>query len=210
MTTSTRLSFDDVRARIQDVVLSFSSEYSVFDEASVQNWHVSAEVVTWDDNDVEQREHIADISIVVADTYDNDELFWILDGDTVDLGTIAGAVLSPDGGLRDDLENGLGSNLVILDGVTLAEGWRGHGVGPLLAGLALKRFEAGAGVFATFPSPYGEYENPDHPKIVKRLRKTWATLGFEKYRKGVWVLDPSLHTFDERLDMLKEKFGIAY
>lgn len=161
------------------------------------------------------KSHVGDMTIVVIDVYQTHDPFGLLDGEDADLGAIAGTIfdartgqLDPD---LDDLLEPMGDRILILSSVRLTPGWRGFGLGVLLAGTAIKKLSGGVRAAACYPAPIDELndEEPDSPaareQAIAALGKVWARLGFEHFRDGVHVLDLSLVTLDESLGRLHKR-----
>jgi hypothetical protein len=178
-----------------------------------ESWHVSADV--FDDSGMHVKSHVGDMTIVVIDVYQTHDPFGLLDGEDADLGAIAGTIfdartgqLDPD---LDDLLEPMGDRILILSSVRLTPGWRGFGLGVLLAGTAIKKLSSGVRAAVCYPAPIDELndEEPDSPaareQAIAALGKVWARLGFEHFRDGVHVLDLSLVTLDESLGRLHKR-----
>lgn len=178
-----------------------------------ESWHVSADV--FDDSGMHVKSHVGDMTIVVIDVYQTHDPFGLLDGEDADLGAIAGTIfdartgqLDPD---LDDLLEPMGDRILILSSVRLTPGWRGFGLGVLLAGTAIKKLSGGVRAAVCYPAPIDELndEEPDSPaareQAIAALGKVWARLGFEHFRDSVHVLDLSLVTLDESLGRLHKR-----
>ena len=178
-----------------------------------ESWHVSADV--FDDSGMHVKSHVGDMTIVVIDVYQTHDPFGLLDGEDADLGAIAGTIfdartgqLDPD---LDDLLEPMGDRILILSSVRLTPGWRGFGLGVLLAGTAIKKLSGGVRAAVCYPAPIDELndEEPDSPaareQAIAALGKVWARLGFEHFRDRVHVLDLSLVTLDESLGRLHKR-----
>ena len=70
-------------------------------------------------------------------------MFGVMDGYDADLGHIAQMILDPQSGeIRDDLRDqmvGFESDMLVLCRARLEDGWRGLGLGAVLAGRAIKQ-----------------------------------------------------------------------
>lgn len=152
------------------------------------------------------------MNIVAVDVYDTRDPFGLLDGEDADLGLIAEAVFST-GRLDPELDGmleAIGSRILILGSVRLAPGWRGFGLGVLLAGTALRKLSGGARAAVCYPAPIdesGEEEVSEstRERAMKKLGEVWGQLGFEHFRDGVHVLDLGLVILEESLRQLREK-----
>jgi hypothetical protein len=199
------------------IVLTYHHEhlwwYSADD--APERWHISADIC---DDSGHPEIHVGDIGIVIVDLNETRDPFSLLDGESADLGHIAGVVFGPgssdlDPELDEQLEV-FGGRLLILDTVRLTPQWRGFGLGVLLAGTAIKKLSADARLAACYPGPLDD--NPDpateetpedeaaRRRAVAALGRTWARLGFEPFRDGVHVLDFGLATFEENLSGLRQ------
>ena len=93
----------------------------------------------------------------------------------------------------------------------LTPGWRGFGLGVLLAGTAIKKLSGGVRAAVCYPAPIDEPDDgePDGPaareQAIEALSRVWARLGFEHFRDGVHILDLSLVTLDESLGRLHKR-----
>lgn len=190
-------------ARLSDIVLSYSSEESWFDGSSeLEIWHVSADVVDYEDS--ESKSHVGDFEFIVVDPYKTDDLWMLLDGYDRDMTDMAAVLLEPGhNDLRDDLwerAQGVGVGILVLARAQLAEDWQGHGVGAALAGKAIRRLGTGYRGVACYPMPLPRNRSRASMSESERaagsaaLAKTWARLGFEPYRNGVMILDLGLQS----------------
>jgi GNAT superfamily N-acetyltransferase len=171
-------------------------------------WHVSADVPDAEDKDGQPTvSHVGDIEIVFVDPYDPNA-FDLLDGQDAGLGRVGEVVLDfGDGGRskgwqRDLMERfePIGGDLLILNRVDLTPGWRGFGIGVLLAGLAMKRLSRGCQGAAVYPDE----------AAADKLSTVWAQLGFEHFRDGVHVLDFAITTLDETIGKLHVRIASYY
>lgn len=140
------------------------------------------------------------IDLYTASTSIPDEL----DGMSADFGSLARIFIDnefhPD--LLETIE-GFGSRAILIDRVHLAAAWRGlGGVGRLLISRILRMVNTlDAAVVATIPFPidlYTECEDPGairrHPRFdeeLRRVQRTWESLGFRQYNDEIWVMDPA-------------------
>jgi len=198
-----------------NITLTFRHEQLWWSGANEEpeSWHVSADV--FDDSGTQVKSHAGDMIIVVVDACQTRDPFGLLDGEDADLGAIAGTIfdvrtgqLDPD---LDDLLEPLGDRILILSSVRLTPGWRGFGLGVLLAGTAIKKLFGGARAAVCYPAPIDEPASTesDSPaareQAIKALSRAWAQLGFEHFKNGVHVLDLSLVTLDESLGRLHKR-----
>lgn len=174
-----------------------------------ETWHVSADIG-------DGGPHVGEMDITLVDTYETRDPFALLDGQDAELGHVGGTIFDAgDGELDPDLDEQLepaGSRILILHSVRLLPQWRGFGLGPLLAGTAIRKLSAGARAAVCYPAPLTEQTDagPDDQRdaewdqAVAALRQVWERLGFEHFRDGVYVLDLSLVTLDEKLAQLRK------
>ena len=95
------------------------------------------------------------MTIVLIDVYQTRDPFGLLDSEDADLGAIAGTIfdartgqLDPD---LDDLLEPMGDRILILSSARLTPGWRGFGLGVLLAGTAIKKLSGGVRAAVCIP-----------------------------------------------------------
>jgi hypothetical protein len=172
-------------------------------------FRVSAEID--EDGPAEAGSRVGDMNITLVGPETSDP-FALLDGWDAELGHIASVIfnLEEPGELSPDLDSRLevsGVQVLILHDVKLAAPWRGFGLGPLLAGTAIRRLSGGARVAVCYPAPIrepdeGGWDDAAWDQAVAALQRTWGRLGFQHFRNGVFVLDLGLTTLDERLAQL--------
>ncbi|MFE1591737.1 hypothetical protein [Nocardia sp. NPDC058705] len=115
----------------------------------------------------------------------------------------------------DEIIEGVNSAAVLIDRVYMAETWRGRGgVGRLLISRILRLFAESAGVVATHPFPIellkerddqtGLTEHPRFEEELAKVRRTWESLGFERYTPQCWVLDPAMRTHMDSVARLEK------
>lgn len=195
-----------------DITLTYRHHHHWWYDAddAVETWGVSADLL--DDSGTHVVTHVGDMSIVAVDLVDTRDPFSLLDGEDADLGAIAEVIFDPATSKLDpDLDQLLepfGNRILILDSVRLTPEWRGFGLGVLLAGTAVKRLSGGVRAAVCYPAPIGDLSG-DEPGASERqqaiasLGRTWAQLGFEHFRDGVYVLDLNLVVLDQSLQRLR-------
>lgn len=201
-------------ADLRDIYLTYTHQHPWWYSADdgLLMWHVSADID--DDSDQAPASHVGDMNITLVGYEINDPIA-LLDGWDVELGHIASVIfdLNEDSELDSALESqveGMGSQILILHNVKFTSLWRGFGLGPLLAGAAIKRLSGGARAAVCYPAPINEpaqaaQADPDDTawdRAVIALQRTWARLGFEHFRHGVYVLDLGMTTLDQKLEQL--------
>ncbi|WP_314414805.1 hypothetical protein [Streptomyces sp. DSM 40484] len=140
--------------------------------------------------------------------YTGDNRWEVADAESGDLEVIVSAVLgrSQRTGYSAAFEKAVThpvGDLLILDRVSLDREWRGFGLGPALAGEAVRRLSGGCCAVAVFPA-MGEY--PEGREQVteayrrqakKKIAALWESIGFQPFRRGVWLLDTALRQPEE-------------
>jgi len=165
-----------------------------------------------DDKGDPRPEIVADINIVKGSSADGSS-WQQLDAIEVELETVASSVLNADpGDLRPDVEDlvhsAVGSQLLILNSVTVHEPWRGYGVGALLVGEAILALDGDAQCVATYPAPLDSSEGSDRTRAVAKLQRTWAQIGFKPPDECVWILDPGMEDLGDAVARLGSNFGL--
>ncbi|SCK40965.1 hypothetical protein YUYDRAFT_05054 [Streptomyces sp. ScaeMP-e48] len=198
---------------VEAIRLSYSHDEDWWDSygGRPEIWYASADLVDHDTNEV--IEHVGDFEFYRADPYETGDLFGVLDGHDGDVGLVAGAILNlRTREFRDDLDGiigSFGSAMLILNSATMNKEWRGTGVGTVLAGRAIKRLGTGCRGVACYPAPLddpGESQNDGgRENAHQALRRSWERLGFEHYRKGVYVLDLGTVTLGRSLASLTKQ-----
>ncbi len=76
-----------------------------------------------------------------------------------------------------------GEDLLVLDKAALVEGWRGFGLGPMIAANALRRLAPGCRAVMVHPAPIDTtgMSKDEWARARDRLRELWSTLGFVPY-----------------------------
>ncbi|MEU6145677.1 hypothetical protein ABZ848_35725 [Streptomyces sp. NPDC047081] len=181
---------------IDDFTLTYSSEHKIGCTGSpVQTWEVGMHL-SKDASGV----RIGHIRLLLVDHYACDNAAVMLSELSRDLSTIGQALYDPvTGDFRDDLWESLfvAGKAWIIDRAEIDHRLRGHGLGTLLAGIALEYLCRESGVIALLPNALQleDFEDSDgmpHETRCPGLSQAWARLGFALYRDGVWVLDPAL------------------
>lgn len=198
----------------QTIELRYTHRHGLFDTSldEPEFWNVTADIYG-DDDEPAPGGHVGNLELVRVDPYRLADAALVLDSHDADLGLIATTVLDGrSGGLNGDLQARLephGSDLLILHGIELKAGWRGHGLGVLLAGLAIQRLSGGCQAAVCYPAPLDRDENSDSDpwdKAAARLATVSGTLGFRHFRNGVHVLDLAMVTLDDAVTGLQHRF----
>lgn len=170
-----------------------------------------------------ERWKILDMSGLTIDTWRCSDPAEVLDARSADYARFMGLFdpddpqeLHPD--LQEVVDGGVGSfRVVIVDRVRLASAWRGlGGVGRLLIGRLLPLVTENSLVVATQPFPIdisrneaGEVDSPDFEVELAKVRRTWESIGFERYdeKSGLWIL--RWRRMARRLPSLKLTLGCS-
>jgi GNAT superfamily N-acetyltransferase len=99
-------------------------------------------------------------------------------------------------------------DLLIMDRVVLEPAWRGFGLGPVLAGSAIRRLSAGcvAAVCEPGSADGRELSEAEHREASVKLGRVWETVGFVPFQDGVHVLDCHLQRPQDLLAQRQEDF----
>jgi GNAT superfamily N-acetyltransferase len=92
-------------------------------------------------------------------------------------------------------------DLLVMDRVVLEPDWRGFGLGPILAGSAIRRLSAGCVAVVCEPGSADgrEMTEAQHQAARRKLAAVWAQIGFNPFRDGIYYLDCHLQ---DPLDLL--------
>ena len=207
------------------------------DQIGTLTWSVTAQVTTgafddddWisapdvglnavqDEGDESQSRSVFHMEGLTVDLWDAD-LFDALDAHSADTahflalaeGEREAGGLNPELG---DMIEGLGSQLVIVDRALVATAWRGlGGVGRLLAASALHWIAAEAQCVAVHPFPFLlaglERDDPQVVQALDGVRRTWQSIGFERFRDDLYVFDPTSNKMDQEIARLKATLAIG-
>jgi len=99
-------------------------------------------------------------------------------------------------------------DLLIMDRVILEPAWRGFGLGPILAGSAIRRLSQNCVAVACEPGSADGRELTDekHREAAAKLGRVWARIGFESFADGVHILDCHLQRTEDILAERQEEF----
>lgn len=159
-----------------------------------ERWDVSADI--WGLGECpDNHRHVADIKLAVADLTGEQNLL-----DSVAVGEwalefIAETVVDQSGRLHRDLERRISDGpprMVIVRGVTVAEGWRRHGLGSVLLGSALRLLSPTARLAACRVSP-ADFHKPGEDLVHAEFQSVRAAamlerIGFMRWQE-VHILD---------------------
>ncbi|MGY1635432.1 hypothetical protein ACI78V_02110 [Geodermatophilus sp. SYSU D00742] len=112
----------------------------------------------------------------------------------------------------DELIEGLGSRVILLDRAQLAPAWRGlGGVGRLLTARMLQWLLSGALVVVTQPAPFElsrEEDEPGYMAGLQQVRGVWGSLGFRLWQDDIWYLAPAMDDFGKAVANLEDRLGL--
>ena len=94
-------------------------------------------------------------------------------------------------------------DVLLCDRTWIEPQYRGHKLGLLIKAMSISALGRGCGIAVTYPAPFeGDYDDGGRDRAIAALGGHWAELGFEHFQSGVWVLDLSAMTFQERMGEL--------
>ena len=132
----------------------------------------------------------------------------VLDSETDDVGQMAEVIFSPEEYALSETAQGFlggpdeGSALLIHE-MVLTPAYRGHGLGPILLGLVIRKLGCGCGFAALVPGTLeGQPSETESQQARLALARTWGKLGFENVECNVMMLNLTTTTFEERLESL--------
>lgn len=167
-------------------------------------WHVSADVR--DFNTERVTHHVGSFMFYRVEPVETRDMFGVMDGYDADLGHIAQMILDPQSGeIRDDLRDqtaGFESDILVLCRAQLEDGWRGFGLGAVLAGRAIKQLGHGClGVVlepaSILPESRQDGETQEHAAM--KISKAWEKIGFTHVGDKLMLLDLATTMLDKCL-----------
>lgn len=138
--------------------------------------------------------------------------FQAMDSYTGDVSRIGEVVLDvADGQWDPAFEKAIAhpvGDLLVMDRVVLEAGWRGAGLGPVLAGAAIRRLSKDCVAVACEPGSADgrEMTADEHREAAAKLGRTWARIGFEPFQDGVHILDCHLQRPQDLLAERQKEF----
>ncbi|MFJ3841764.1 hypothetical protein ACIPY6_40540 [Streptomyces sp. NPDC090054] len=161
---------------------------------------LAAEAQAYCDVDRDALEEFKDVpvgrmSFVRVRMFGPDHPWHAMDEYTGDLAHIGLAVLDRDSGewapeFEEALANPVG-DLLVMDRVVLEPAWRGFGLGPVLAGTAIRRLSDGcvASVCQPAPADGRKLSKTGRREAEVKLAETWSRIGFIPFRNDTYFLD---------------------
>ncbi|MFD9817335.1 hypothetical protein [Streptomyces sp. NPDC059080] len=138
--------------------------------------------------------------------------YGAMEEESEDLYETAQVLLDPQtGSFTDEVSERLeyvGSALLVMDRVTLAPPWRGHGLAAVLACEAITRLMAGCRAIACSPgitdlSSHRLMDQAEWDRVNARIAMGWERLGFRPYRANVYLLSPISQDLEEQRGALR-------
>lgn len=117
------------------------------------------------------------------------------------------------------LIEGLGDRVLVVTELEVERQWRGHGLGPLIGGLAIDALSGGAVAVLCWPAPLHrqrvsdgterDLTDDERDAAVAKLARMWSRLGFVPFRDGVHYIDTACLDFRQSLEqVLAETVGL--
>ncbi|MGW0338086.1 hypothetical protein ACWD0J_40980 [Streptomyces sp. NPDC003011] len=138
--------------------------------------------------------HVGVLELVKVRWGGSQNPFWAMEEESQNLYEIAETVFNDerDGYTEEfeELTEVWGEDLLVLDKVELVEGWRGFGLGPMIAADALRRLAPGCRAVMVHPAPIDAtgMSKDEWARARDRLRELWATLGFVPYGDTLYMI----------------------
>ena len=200
------------------------------DEDTLECWHVGIRYgVSGDEDELDREEDqdsdlpeepapgtkVGDIMLYRIRDCTGRDRWQVADAHSGDLEVIARAVFSRKHGTYakafDKAVAMPAGDLLILDRVRLDKSWRGFGLGPLCAAEAIRRLSGGCCAVAAYPA-MSEYPD-EREKVTEEYREQaktkiaalWESMGFRRFRHGVWLLDTALRAPEDLLHARQEE-----
>jgi hypothetical protein len=196
-----------------DLVLRYSLEQHASHlgdayEAAVKHWHIEVVAEQFDGGgDDPVRWPVGWARVTITALHQGANLYEVFDAIDGDHETVAAALFDPiDGDLSEDLEERyplILGDILLCDQTWIKAEYRGHKLGLLIKAMSIIALGRGCGIAVTYPAPFeGDHDHEHRDRAIAALGAHWAELGFEHFKNGVWVLDLSAITFQERIDDL--------
>ncbi|MFD7057495.1 hypothetical protein ACFWBS_57960 [Streptomyces mirabilis] len=165
-----------------------------------------------DSSDAVQDIAVGRMSFVRVRMFSPDHPFEAVDSYTGDVSRIGEVVLDVAAGEWEPAFEAVLAHLVgdllIMDRVILEPAWRGCGLGPVLAGAAIRRPSQDCVAVCEPGSADGrELTYDQHREAAVKLGRVWEQLGFEPFQDGVHVLDCHLQRPQDLLAERQRDFG---
>ncbi|MFE5098160.1 hypothetical protein ACFRCI_50185 [Streptomyces sp. NPDC056638] len=225
MTTALAVDRPPLPADPSLISLAYQHEHPLqaceFDD-TLERWtvtaRINADILAEDmaarrDTDQETLDAIEDVAVgrmsfVRVRMFGPDDPFEAMDAYTGDVSRIGERVLDvARGEFARDFEEALAhpvGDLLVMDRVILEPAWRGFGLGPVLAGAAIRRLSPDCTAVLCEPGSADgrKMTEEQHREAAAKLGRVWSTIGFEPFQHGVHFLDCHLQ---RPLDLLSER-----
>lgn len=175
---------------------------------------MEAVLATQDAPDVARR--VGELQLLVVDLLTCPDPWGALDSSNDSIAHIGDTVFDANTGQLSERLDGVlgraGHRVLVLDRVELEPAWQGHNVAALLAAEALDHLRTGCRVALCLPGPLDRtgVSAEEYDEAVRRMQGVWKQVGFRPFDDGVWLLEPSGGTLDERLASLREQLGVGH
>jgi GNAT superfamily N-acetyltransferase len=206
-----------VNVQIDTIELHVSSAITIGSDSRIDRLWTTAQVADWADEHAGER--IAWLWFVSV-PFDECNGWDECDADSGDLEAVASALWKNNGDWRDEFlekygEAWTGERVLILDRAQLEEDFRGHGLGAIIIGHAIKQLRAGVSIVACYPYPIDKDRADDDSEeadaknraSAAKIAKVYESIGFEDWRNGVWVLDMNSELLDKKLAGLQDAWN---
>jgi GNAT superfamily N-acetyltransferase len=156
---------------------------------------------------------VGGMSFVRVRMFGPDHPFEAMDSYTGDVSRIGEVVLDvAEGRWEPAFEAALAhpvGDLLVMDRVILEPPWRGLGLGPVLAGAAIRRLSQDCVAVACEPGSADgrELTEAQHREAAAKLSRVWERIGFEPFQDGVYILDCHLQRPQDLLAERQEEFN---
>ncbi|TCR22967.1 hypothetical protein [Streptomyces sp. BK205] len=142
--------------------------------------------------------------------------YWALEEQSEELYETAQVLLDPETGsfTREvsELLEYVGSALLVMDRVTLAPAWRGHGLAAVLGSEVIHRLMPGCRAVACSPgvtdlSSRRLTDQAEWDRVNAKIAQGWESLGFRLYRDNVYLLSPASQELEEQRGVLRGRLA---
>ncbi|WP_330342682.1 hypothetical protein [Streptomyces sp. NBC_00557] len=168
--------------------------------------------VDQDTLDAVQDVTVGRMSFVRVRMFGPDDPFQAMDAYTGDVSRIGERLLDVACGeyapaFEEALAHPVG-DLLVMDRVILEPEWRGAGLGPVLAGAAIRRLSQDCAAVACEPGSADDREMTEeqHRQAAVKLGQLWSTIGFQPFQDGVHFLDCHLQHPHDLLAARQQEF----
>ncbi|MEJ8652704.1 hypothetical protein WKI65_32730 [Streptomyces sp. MS1.AVA.3] len=138
--------------------------------------------------------------------------YWAMEEESEDLYETAQVLLDQQtGSFSEEVSEMLeyiGTDLLVMDRVTLDRQWRGHGLAVILATEAIHRLMPGCRAIACAPgitdlSSHRLKDRTEWDRVTAKIAQGWERIGFRLYRDGIYLLSPASQALEEQRGELR-------